>query len=561
MQEIEQPFVLYSPMPFDIVINEIMADPTPAVGLPEVEWLEIKNTSSFDINLAGWRIAKTSGKSGPMPNYILQADSFLILCSSGSIASLLPFAKTKSVTSFPSLTNTGELIYLLSPNEQVIHTVNYTENWYQNELKKLGGWSLEMIDPLNPCSGYNNWKASEDAKGGSPGKSNSIHQSNADNHSPSLLRAVATDSLTIVLYFDEPLDSAVAANPNRYELIEGIGQPVSVKVISPGFDKVQLLLAAPLNNDKIYTLLIQNISDCAQNVIDANNVARVGLEQPAENFDLIVNELLFNPSPVCNDYVELYNRSKKIINLKKIFIANKNSEGIIDNITRLIEEDYLLFPGDYIVLTENASLVKNNYVVAQPSSILELALPSFNDDEGNVILLNEVGNTIEQLNYDEDWHFSLLNNTEGVSLERIDYNAETQAKENWHSASGSVGYGTPTYKNAQFKGDANSADELFVDPTIFSPDNDGTDDFVCIYYAFSGAGYMANVFIYDAAGRPVRSLEKNTLCGMKGMFRWDGLGENFKKLPEGIYVLYTEIFNLEGTVKRFKNVIVLGKKK
>ena len=561
LDEIEQPFVLYSPMPFDIIINEIMADPSPAVGLPEVEWIEIKNISSFDINIAGWRVAKTAGKSGPLPNYMLPPDSFLILCSTGSMATLLPFAKTKSVTSFPSLTNTGELIYLLSPNDHVIHTVNYSENWYQNELKKLGGWSLEMIDSHNPCSGQVNWNASIDEKGGSPGKENSIQQINPDNHSPSLLRAFAKDSITVVAYFDEPLDSTNAATPQRYVLSDGIGQPSFVELIPPSFDKALLHLNSPLTNNKIYTLLINNVSDCVNNNIGNNNVVRVGMEQPAEILDLVVNELLFNPSPVCNDYVELYNRSKRIINLKKIFVANENTEGIIDNITRLIDEDYLLFPGDYIVLTENASLVKNNYAVLNPSSILEVSLPSFNDDEGNVILLNEDGSQIDKLSYNEDWHFSLLNNKEGVSLERIDYNAETQNKENWHSASGGAGYGTPTYKNTQYTGESNSSDELLVQPKVFSPDNDGTDDFVSIYYTFSGPGYVVNMVVYDAAGRAVRNLQKNTLCGMKGIFRWDGLGENFQKLQEGLYILYTEVFNLEGKIKHFKNVIVLGKKK
>ena len=86
------------------------------------------------------------------------------------------------------------------------------------------------------------------------------------------------------------------------------------------------------------------------------------------------------------------------------------------------------------------------------------------------------------------------------------------------------------------------------------------DDFVTIGYHFSTPGYVANITIFDAIGRPVRYLQRNALCGIKGNFRWDGLGEKFQKLPVGIYIIYTDIFNLNGKKKQFKNVIVLARK-
>lgn len=554
---------------YDVLINEIMVDPTPLVGLPDVEWIELINTSGFDINLLGWRIGKPAGQSGTMPSYLLKADSFVLVCTSSAVPPLSSFASVIAVTSFPSLSNTGDLLYLRSPQGLVIHSVNYSDALYQNELKKNGGWTLEMIDTKNPCNTFSNWKASTDSKGGTPGKMNSVAGINADTKSPLLMRAYATDSLHVVLVMNEPLDSSKAAIVSRYNISDGIGVPQQATPISFLFDKVLLRLNSPLLRNKIYTVSVTGITDCAGNSIGNNNAVKVGLYEKLLMYDVIINEILFNPDPASNDYVEIINRSNKIISLRNVYIANRNTSAVISNITQLSTEDYLLFPKEYMVLTQNAALVKTNYVSNNPDAFIELNMPSFNDDEGNVILLNEQGTVLDEIAYKEDWHFKLITEKEGVSLERINYedtttdNVQTlhinEQAANWHSAATNVGYGTPTYKNSQYRIDAGLQGTIAVSPEIISPDNDGKDDFATIDFNFPEAGYVANITIFDGLGRPLRYLQRNALCGVKGFFRWDGLGEKSKALPVGIYIIYSEVFNLQGKTKKFKNVIVLAR--
>jgi hypothetical protein len=546
---------------YDIVIDELMADPTPQVGLPNNEWIEIRNTSSTAFNLLGWRIGDATGQSGTMPSYNLLPDSFVIVCTASAVAAMSAFGPTISVTSFPSLDNTGDVIYLRSPQNRIIHSVSYTDAWYQNELKKDGGWTLEMIDTKNPCSGFNNWKASTDIKGGTPGRKNSVDALNADATAPQLLRAYATDSVNISLVFDEPLDSLKAATAANYSISDGIGTSQLAVVIAPTFDKVNLRLNTALSRNKVYTITVSAVTDCKGNIIGTKNTARLGLSEIADSLNIVINEILFNPKSNGTDYVEIYNRSNKIIDLKQMYIANRSSSGVISNIKQLSADNYLLFPQDFMVITEDPAIVKRDFITQNMDAFVTVpSMPSFNDDEGDVIILNAQGNIIDELKYDEKWHFKLIDNREGVALERIDYNAATQSQDNWHSAATSVGYGTPTYKNSQYRLDLQVQGTITVSPEIVSPDNDGMDDFATIDYNFPSPGYVANITIFDANGRPVRYLQRNALCGIKGNFRWDGLGEKSQKIPAGIYIIYTEVFNLEGKKKQFKNTIVLARK-
>ena len=259
-------FGYYTPQQYDVVIDEIMADPTPQVALPNNEWIELKNTTPFAINLQGWKLADVSGQSGGMPNFTLQPDSFVIVCTGSAVNSLSPFANVISVTSFPSVDNNGELIYLISPTGQTIHAVQYSSQWYQNELKKDGGWTLEMIDTKNPCGGMINWKASTDTKGGTPGQKNSVDGANIDDTDPVLLRAFPVDNTSIMLVFDEPLDSLKAATAGNYKIDNSATVTVAAAV-APLFNKVTLTLNAPIATGTIYTVIVLNITDCRGNAI------------------------------------------------------------------------------------------------------------------------------------------------------------------------------------------------------------------------------------------------------------------------------------------------------
>ncbi|HND96547.1 MAG TPA: gliding motility-associated C-terminal domain-containing protein, partial [Chitinophagaceae bacterium] len=467
---------------------------------------------------------------------------------------------TISVTSFPSLDNDGETIFLKALNGKIIHAVSYTSAWYQNELKKDGGWSLEMIDAKSPCAGSSNWKASVSPTGGTPGKKNSIDAVNADTEAPKILNAYTTNSTTIIIVFDEPVDSLSGATLSNYTSDGGLVFS-GVVTLSPLFNKVQLSTAAPLNSNTVYTISVSGVKDCKGNTINSSSKVKTGLATDALAGDWIINEFLFNPKPNAYDYVEFYNKSNKIFDASKLYVANRNSSGFISSIKPLSNVPWFIFPGEYIVATDDAASLTLNYLVLHPENVLMVStMPSYPDDEGDIIALNFQGEVVDEVKYKDDWHFKLIDNAEGVALERLDANKSSQNENNWHSAASTAGYGTPTYKNSQYKQmDAIDA-TIAITPKVFSPDNDGYNDVASIQYKIAEPGYVANIVIYDAAGRPVRQLVRNGTMGLTGYWNWDGLNDKGSKLATGTYLIFTEIFNLQGKKKQFKNTIVLARK-
>jgi len=546
---------------FDIVIDELFPDPSPVIGLPNSEFIELKNVSSFPINLRNWKISDGTTNAFVNINFILQPDSFVIVCSSSSAALYTSFGSAIGVSSFPSLNNDADNITLYSPEGKVIHAVGYNTNWYQSDLKKEGGWTLEMMDCKNPCGGADNWGASINNKGGTPGITNSIDVENKDEQFPALLRTYTIDSMTLVAEFDESLDSNIATIITNYQIDKNIGSPHIAIPVGPLFTEVILKLNKKMNTEMVYQLIVGNLTDCSGNLIGTMNKAKVGLPVLADTNDIIINELLFNPTSDGYDYVEFYNRSKQVIDCNQLYVANLSITGSVTSIRPFITTSWLLFPGEYLVLTENKKWLQQNYTVKNPSQVMEITnLPSLPDDKGTILLLNVQGKFIDQLSYNQQWHFALIDNKQGIALERIDDNQPTQLKSNWTSAASTAGFGTPGYQNSQFRADVQVQGQIHISPEVFSPDNDGIDDFAFINYQFAEPNYVANINIFDISGRMIRALVRNATLSATGSFRWDGLNDLQQRLSVGPYIIVTEIFNLNGKTKRFKNVVTVARK-
>lgn len=73
-------------------------------------------------------------------------------------------------------------------------------------------------------------------------------------------------------------------------------------------------------------------------------------QTPPDSGDVVVNEIMYAPSPSTNEFVELYNRSDSSVNLHEIEYADANK-----NYSPAAPTDTLLSPGAYVVLVRDSS--------------------------------------------------------------------------------------------------------------------------------------------------------------------------------------------------------------
>jgi hypothetical protein len=552
-------FQYYKPELYDVLLSEIMPDPYPPVELPECEYVELYNRSEKPLNLKGWEFI--SGQRTPIVfnEYILDPERYVLLVDNGCYSEFPDSIQKISFTSLPTLPNAGETLILKDKYGQLIHKISYKSNWYSDALKAEGGWSLELIDSDFPCVFTNNWKESSSETGGTPGYRNSV-SGELDNYPVSTLTSISEITETSCkLKFTQALDSLSASETTNYWFIDSDVQISSATPISPSFTEVMLYFSKSLSSGEIYTLAIGNyLHDCS-GIILSDESMPFGVPQIADSANILINEILYEANDDIPEFIELYNISEKVIDLKNFSVASIDEySDTIKALKIVAAENFLLFPKNYVVLTENKQLLADKFHYLSAENILEpTSWLTLTNTGGKIGLLDEKGHLIDAAIYSPAMHFSLLENTSGISLERISVLQSGTDFYNWHSAATNFDYASPGIENSQSYQDENGISLVSASPKEFSPDNDGLNDFVSIHYNFPKPGFIANIKIFSQKGLPVRQFVNNDLCGISGNYIWDGLDNFGNRLAMGYYIIYFEAWHSTGEVIKEKLVVLL----
>jgi hypothetical protein len=539
-------YFIPSPVAFkDIIVSEFMPDPSPFVGLPEAEFIELYNRSQNPISLENWKLSDGSA-SATLPFYILMPGSYITITTTSASAS---FNTALGVANFPSLNNTGDNIILKTDAIQLIDSIRYLTSWYHSEDKQDGGWSLEIIDPENLCEEEGNWTASENSNGGTPGTINSVDASNPDLTAPQILFSVIKSANEIAIRFNERLDG----NTNLSAIVEP-SVSVSSVLYSTDLRQIKITTVETLASGIIYTVTLTNVFDCPGNALIENSIELV-LPEEALPGNILLNEILFNPKSGGVDFVEVYNTSNKYISIKKWSLVNLENDVPVN--MKVLESDWIISPQSFRVFTSDPAILKAHYPRGVESVFLKTTLPTLSDDMGSIALVDSLDAVMDFLLYEDDFHTQFLKDKEGVSLERVSLTGITTDANNWRSASQQENFATPGYKNsAWFDGVALAAGEVTVDPEIFSPQVPPSD-FTTINYKFNQSGKVVNAQILDQQGHLIKTLANNEVLGTEGFFRWDGDRDDGGRARAGYYVAWLEVFDANGQVNTFRKRVVV----
>ena len=113
-----------------------------------------------------------------------------------------------------------------------------------------------------------------------------------------------------------------------------------------------------------------------------------------------------------------------------------DEKGNIVDVQFLSKQDRLVYPFEIIAFTEDLAWLKQQFY--NSGNVIISKLPSCNNVEDNILLISTQGNIIDSLSYSDTWHYSELNTTENISLERICPN-KNNVSTNWFSASSNSG--------------------------------------------------------------------------------------------------------------------------
>ena len=385
-ENIQYMFCHYDIHENDVVINEIMADPEPSVGLPPYEYIELYNTTNHDINLQGWVLQIGENEKIITEDIHCFSKGFIILCKEEAIPFFTEYGDCVGFTSF-QIPNSGSLISLTSTNSKKVHKLVFNSGWYRDDDKSDGGWSLEQIDPHSPCLEAENWRASCNTRGGTPGATNSVD--NVVEVLPDIDYVSVLSPNTIEVVFNQNMNQFSLENTDNYTIVEFDAHPISATVSQDNCKCVTLTFTQDLVFHKFHNILVFGSLNCSGTPVVDGCSCTFGVPDEAVGGDVVINEILFDPISPAADYVEIYNKSDKVLNINnlKLGVVKSSFPNPPDTLIKdICNENRQLMPGSYLLLTTTPDEIGAQYECATKNFITMKNFPSYPNSGATAIL-------------------------------------------------------------------------------------------------------------------------------------------------------------------------------
>jgi len=510
-----------------LVVNEVLAN-EPG-GHVTLEWIEIYNDSSTAMLLEGYR-SKVNDKWIDLPDSVwLDAGEYYIICRRlfstdssgfeyvwGNGSSVWGDTPEESQLQIPfiaqfSLTNTGGIVELYNPSGILISELTWNESGKDGfSWERVSPQSLEIAQSVDPG-------------GSTPGFINSLTpvpndlalekiSVTPDNGETSITFTVTNRGLNTVW------NALLTLSPDLVDSVGGFVDTIDaidIAEIEPGSTFITM---RQYFLDGVYVSLSASLLDDDRARNNRLDFIATGADFPP----FILSELLANPKePLETEWVEIKNRLNQPFDIVGWQLGDSLS------LHTIIDTYMIIDPNEYAVLAKDSLAFLNFYHHFNNRCLQPDHWPPFNNDYDVVRLVDSFGFEADRFVY-----------TRVFNVNHTWSRGEEPGYENEWGRSEQVG-GSPGEPNSVLYEPTGSNIAVTIEPNVFSPDGDGSEDVVVITVEEAPAEAEVTMKIYDRQGRAVRTMiDSETL--LRTSYTWDGRSDGGRRLPIGIYILYLE---------------------
>ncbi len=292
---------------------------------------------------------------------------------------------------------------------------------------------------------------------------------------------------------------------------------------------------------------------------EAELVASAGIDENPQNdtctvmlvespSDLVINEIMYRPDPGRSEWIEVYNRSDREIDISGWTIVDAaGNEGYIG--AGAVEGS-----GYLIIADEGGPFIEEFPELTAGLVDMAGGLPALNDrDNGEIAesieLRDGEGHLIERVVYSD-----LSGDERGRSIERVSPEICSCSDDGiWHRCSLFSG-ASPGEENSVYSPPGSSLSRLSVSPNPFDP---AEDHYLQITGRCRGSETGFSVLVFDLRGIPVRRVFSERNGARRVSCRWDGRSDDNRRLAAGLYVCVAEFTSRGGSVCRREKVCVV----
>lgn len=512
----------------EINITELMIDPSPSRGLPEAEYIELFNGSNTDLFDVTFYITNQKD-TAQIKLDTWNKNSYLLVCEQTKRKLFGENINCYGLLHFIGMTNDSGLISILNSKKEIIDQLKYNIADFPKE-KSEGGFSLSKIHH-NTCQSNILWQASADSSGGSPGYANTSTDLSCISPLKLIDAKIQTNEKLVIISLSQDVEalSTIHISDQHNNMLH---------TNKLGIDKISVQLSQPLLAGNIEKLIV-HLENCIGQQVDTSLV--VYHPRIPKEGELLINEILFNPYPNSIDFIELYNSSNYVIDLHEIILSDGKTKGLLGSKWNDTEEQRYLNPHDFVIFSTNKQELLANYSVSHINKCVDVAsMPSLNDLSGSLSVEHTSGMVLDYFEYNNNYHVSWLENTEGRSLERIRYTEPTNLASNWSSATDAVGKASPTYKNSQYIDSLVAKSKTFwLSSDVLLFNRGAADQRIELNYQGIEESSLLNIKLYKLSGVFVSEIEHGKIIKNKGFITWD-LSVDAKLIEPDTYLFIIE---------------------